>query len=378
MKNLRRFLSFLLAATMLLALNVTALAAEDTGYTDVDAGAWYADAVQYTRERGLMGGTGNGRFSPEEPTDLAMVVTILHRDAGTPAAGGDAPTGASDWYTGAAAWAGEQGFLANVNNTFEGTPITREDMVTILWRYMGRPAGSGADFSDEAQIAAYAAQAVDWARENGIVGGKPGNLFDPQGGTTRAELAAILQRFLTLKQQDAARPETPAGSGGNTLVVYFSASGSTEAVAGYIADTLDADTFEIVPATPYTSADLNWSEPSSRVNAEHEDTSLRNIELTADEVENWDSYDTVFIGYPIWWGIAAWPTDSFVRANDFTGKTVIPFCTSASSGLGESGELLAELAGTGNWLEGRRFRSGAVQSEVQAWLQELGLPAALH
>ena len=95
--------------------------------------------------------------------------------------------------------------------------------------------------------------------------------------------------------------------------------------------------------------------------------------MTTTEVENWDSYDTVFIGYPIWWGIAAWPTDSFVEANDFTGKTVIPFCTSSSSGLGQSGELLAELAGTGDWLEGQRFRSGVSQEDVSEWVDSLGL-----
>ena len=84
----------------------------------------------------------------------------------------------------------------------------------------------------------------------------------------------------------------------------------------------------------------------------------------------------MFIGYPIWWGIAAWPTDSFAKANDFTGKTVIPFCTSSSSGLGQSGELLAELAGTGEWLEGERFRSGVSQEDVNEWVDSLGLSAA--
>ena len=93
----------------------------------------------------------------------------------------------------------------------------------------------------------------------------------------------------------------------------------------------------------------------------------------ADTVEGWDQYDTVFIGYPIWWGIAAWPVDAFIEANDFTGKTVIPFCTSASSGLGESGELLAEMAGTGDWLEGHRFSSNVSESDVQSWLDGLGL-----
>lgn len=161
--------------------------------------------------------------------------------------------------------------------------------------------------------------------------------------------------------------------GGKTLVVYYSATGSTQAVAGYIADATGGDLFEIVPAEPYTSEDLNWSDQESRVSREHDDASLRDVELTKATVENWDEYDTVFIGYPIWWGVAAWPTDSFVAANDFTGKTVIPFCTSSSSGLGESGELLAELAGTGDWLEGQRFRSSASENDVVEWVNGLGL-----
>ncbi len=106
---------------------------------------------------------------------------------------------------------------------------------------------------------------------------------------------------------------------------------------------------------------------------EHNNPDERDVELVAATVPDWESYDTVFIGYPIWWGIAAWPVDGFIEANDFTGKTVVPFCTSASSGLGQSGELLAEAAGTGNWLEGGRFSSGASEATIQAWLEELGL-----
>lgn len=171
---------------------------------------------------------------------------------------------------------------------------------------------------------------------------------------------------------DTSGDESTAGTG-NVLVVYYSASGNTEAVANYIAEAAGGDLFEITPAEPYTDEDLNWSDENSRVTREHEDESLRDVALTATEVENWDSYDTVFIGYPIWWGIAAWPVDSFVEANDFTGKTVIPFCTSSSSGLGESGALLAELAGSGDWQEGQRFRSSAAQSDIEAWIRELGL-----
>lgn len=175
--------------------------------------------------------------------------------------------------------------------------------------------------------------------------------------------------------------QSAAGSGtdtsgterGNVLVVYYSATGNTESVAGYIAQATGGDLFEITPAEPYTDEDLNWSDENSRVTREHEDESLRDVELTATTVENWDSYDTVFLGYPIWWGIAAWPVDTFVEANDFTGKTVIPFCTSSSSGLGESGQLLADLAGTGDWQEGQRFRSSASQEDVTQWVNSLGL-----
>ena len=177
-----------------------------------------------------------------------------------------------------------------------------------------------------------------------------------------------------------AEPETSSGTGtetelksGGVLVVYYSATGSTEAVAGYIAKTTDADTFAITPAELYTSDDLNWRDNSSRVSKEHDDASLRVMELTETTVDGWEDYDTVFIGYPIWWGIAAWPVDNFINANDFTGKTVIPFCTSSSSGLGESGELLAELAGTGNWLEGQRFRSSVAEADVVEWVNGLNL-----
>lgn len=163
------------------------------------------------------------------------------------------------------------------------------------------------------------------------------------------------------------------GSGSSVLVVYYSATGNTAQVAQYIADSTGGDLFELEPVDPYTSDDLNWTDDNSRVNQEHEDESLRDVELVADTVDNWDQYDTVFIGYPIWWGIAAWPVDGFVEANDFSGKTVIPFCTSSSSGLGQSGELLAYMAGTGDWQEGQRFSSGASQEDVQSWIDELGL-----
>lgn len=171
-------------------------------------------------------------------------------------------------------------------------------------------------------------------------------------------------------QPEETEPSTD-GTSGKTLVVYYSATGNTETVAGYIAATLEADTFEIVPAEPYTSEDLDWTNKNSRVSREHDNESLQAVELASATVENWEDYDTVFIGYPIWWHVAAWPVSSFVVSNDFTGKTVIPFCTSSSSGLGESGELLAEMAGTGDWLDGQRFRSSVNEADVVEWVNSL-------
>ena len=176
--------------------------------------------------------------------------------------------------------------------------------------------------------------------------------------------------------ESGAEPSAESGAettGGKTLVVYYSATNNTEAVAGYIADATGADLFELVPVEPYTSDDLNWTDRDSRVSREHNDESLRVVELENAVPDNWDEYDTVFIGYPIWWGIAAWPVDGFISANDFTGKTVIPFCTSSSSGLGQSGELLRDAAGTGDWLEGQRFQSRADEDTVKEWVASLEL-----
>ena len=160
---------------------------------------------------------------------------------------------------------------------------------------------------------------------------------------------------------------------GKTLVVYFSATGTTEGVAQTIADTVGADLFEVVPSDPYTSDDLNWTNNDSRVSREHNDEGLRAVALESTDVDGWDDYDTVFIGYPIWWGIAAWPMSSFVSDNDFSGKNVVPFCTSLSSGIGQSGELLAELADAGTWLDGQRFSRGSSEADIASWVNGLNL-----
>lgn len=177
----------------------------------------------------------------------------------------------------------------------------------------------------------------------------------------------------TAAEAPADTAEAAAPEAGKVLVVYYSASGNTARVANDIAEAAGADVFEIIPVEPYTSDDLNWTNQSSRISVVHDNPDARTVALASTEVPDWDSHTTVFIGYPIWWGIAAWPVDGFVSANDFTGKTVIPFATSSSSGMGESGTLLAQLAGTGDWQSGQRFSSGTSASDVQAWVSRLDL-----
>ena len=200
-----------------------------------------------------------------------------------------------------------------------------------------------------------------------------GSVNKPASSTTQPETSAPTEQPESSSTAPAeSEPETQPETG-KTLMVYYSASGNTERVAKDIAEAAGADLFEIVPTEVYTSDDLDWTNSDSRVSREHDDESLRDVPLTTTEVPDWDSYDTVFIGYPIWWGIAAWPVDTFVKNNDFTGKTVIPFATSSSSGMGQSGSLLADMAGTGEWQEGQRFSSGVSSDDVQSWVNGLGL-----
>lgn len=205
-----------------------------------------------------------------------------------------------------------------------------------------------------------------------------GSASKPASSTTQPETSAPTEQPATEPSESSSTTPTESEPGtqpetGKTLVVYYSASGNTERVAKDIAEAAGADLFEIVPTEVYTSDDLDWTNPDSRVSREHDDESLRDVPLTTTEVPDWDSYDTVFIGYPIWWGIAAWPVDTFAKNNDFTGKTVIPFATSSSSGIGQSGSLLADMAGTGEWQEGQRFSSGVSSDDVQSWVNGLGL-----
>lgn len=159
--------------------------------------------------------------------------------------------------------------------------------------------------------------------------------------------------------------------GSKTLVVYFSASGNTEAVAETITETLDAELYELVPETPYTEADLDWNTPGSRVNAEHKDPSFRTA--IAGEAMDLSGYDTILIGYPLWWREAPSIVRNFVENSDLAGKTVIPFCTSMSDGFGSSGDTLAAMAPGATWMTGQRFGESPDAATVAQWVNGLGI-----
>ena len=161
----------------------------------------------------------------------------------------------------------------------------------------------------------------------------------------------------------------PDESGKDTLVVYFSATGTTKGVAEKIAAITGADLYEIKAAQEYTSADLDWNDSDSRTTHEQNDKSAR-PEIGSDPV-SLDGYSTIYIGFPIWWGEEPRIMDTFVESYDFDGITMIPFCTSGGSGIGMSGKNLESNAGSGKWLEGDRLNGSASEEELKAWIDGL-------
>lgn len=169
--------------------------------------------------------------------------------------------------------------------------------------------------------------------------------------------------------------EIPETHGSKVLVAYFSATNTTEGVAEHIANGLNADLYEIIPEDPYTDADLNYNDNNSRSTIEMNDPSSR--PAISGSVENMGQYDIVFIGYPIWWGEAPRIVSTFVESYDFSGKTVVPFCTSGGSGIANSVSNIRGLANGATWLDGRRF-GGTSRDAIIEWVNSLNLGAAAN
>ena len=214
----RKTASRVLAGALLAALlplpaaTAARAAAGGSSFSDVIPGAWYAGAVSYVYDNGLMAGVSSSTFAPELSMSRAMLATVLYRLAGSPAVAGQdgfADTEDGAWYADAVLWAQQNGYVTGYSSQTFGTndPVTREQVATILWRYAGSPAADGGTpYADAGTISDWAAAAVDWAQADQIISGKPGNCFDPAGQATRAETAVILARY-DQNSQPAPEPE---------------------------------------------------------------------------------------------------------------------------------------------------------------------------
>lgn len=343
MRNLKHLAALCMAAVLTLALAVTAFAAvDDTGYSDVDANAWYAEAVMYCREHGLMSGIGNRQFAPEGSLTRAMLVSVLWRQAGGPAVNylmqfSDVPEGR--WYSEAIRWAASERLILGYGDGRFGTndTITQAQLNIIMNKYTDRPI------------------------TDNIPGFAGGN-----APVTRAQTAAVMWNL-------AHSQDTPS-SGARVLVAYFSGTGTTRGVAQNLVNALGTDTatlHEIIPTHPYTSADLDYTNSNCRSVTEQHDPSAR--PAIANSVSNLDDYDIVFLGYPIWNNDVPRIIYTFLENENLSGKTIVPFCTSGGSGISNSVSNIRGLATGATWLDGRRFNSGTSRNTMADWVNGLGL-----
>ncbi len=368
-------LVLLLALGVTLTLAATALAAGD-GFSDVAGDAPYAGAIQWAADNGYVNGYADGRFGVDDNVTRAQLAAILHRSAGSPAAVGSArfsDVAAGAYYAGAAGWAAGTGLVNGYADGRFGVndPVTRQQVAAILWRWAGSPEAAAEDCPDESAISAYARTAADWCRANGILTLREDGRFDPLSPATRAEVVSALYQC---RNGGTPAPAPAPRETGKVLVACFSNTGSTENIARHLEALLDADFYAITPAVPYTAADLNYTDSNCRANREQRDDSVR--PAISGALPDLADYDTVFLGYPIWHGQAPKILYTFLESGDFSGKTIVPFCTSGSSGIGSSAANLRSSAASAAWLEGRRFSGSASRETVGAWVDELDLPAA--
>ena len=375
MKTLKRLSAVLTASALALALSATAFSAvEDTGFSDVAADAWYGEAVMYCRDNGLMNGTSQTTFTPDATMTRAQLCAVFYRMAGSPEVSGadafaDTPAGA--WYEDAILWAGQNGIMSGYTAASFGPndPVTRAQIAAILWRYAGQPDSDAAEnYTDETSIPSWADTAVDWAQASGTITGMADGSFQPNGRATRAQVAVILMRY---DSRTAPTPAPPPEAGTDVLVAYFSATSNTETIAGHLQGILDADLYEIMPEVPYTSADLDYTDSNSRSQVEGRDPDAR--PAISGSVENMEDYEVIFLGYPIWNGQAPKIISTFLERYDFSGKVIVPFCTSDSSVIGSSARNVEGLAPGATWLDGQRFADSAGQETVEQWVDSLDL-----
>jgi len=325
----------------------------------------------------------NIRFAPERTFTRASLATVLYRMAGSPAVSGEdsfADTASGAWYSDAVLWASQNGVVNGIGSGLYGTddPTTQEQLAVMLWRDAGSYVLDREKYASaegvEQLASDWAFDAVVWAKAEALL--TDASEFQPKAAASRAQVADMVYRYLLLKERfrdvDAVSGATQKPDGGSkVLVAYFSCTGSTEKIANHIADILGVTAYRITPETPYTSADLNYSDSSTRATREQNDASAR--PAISGSVENMADYDVVFLGYPIWWGQAPKIMYTFVESCDLAGKTIIPFCTSGSSGIGSSATNLSAGAPKATWLTGNRFSGSASRDSIAGWINGLGL-----
>ena len=382
---MKRILTILMATAMALGLVLPAAVAADP-YTDLTGEEWYAGAVYALWDRSIMNGMAEGRFGADGTFTRAQLATVLYRMAGNPAVSGEdsfTDTMSGSWYSDAVLWASRNGVVNGYGNGLFGPndPTTQEQLATMLWR----DAGSyvlGSEYADasgvENDASPYAVDAVRWARVDGLL--TDAVVFAPKQPASRGQVADMVYRYLQLLERFA-EPDAVSGAtqkqeeqqdqstGSKVLVVCFSCTGNTAKIAGYIAEALDADLYQITPEVPYSDDDRNYNDSGSRTTKEQNDPAAR--PAISGTVENMAEYDVIFLGYPIWWGRAPKIMYTFVESYDLAGKTIVPFCTSGSSPIGSSAADLSKSAPDAYWLDGDRFSGGASRESVRNWVDGL-------
>ncbi|MBQ1374693.1 MAG: aldo/keto reductase [Clostridia bacterium] len=402
MKTYKKYFAIMLVGALMLAMCLPAMAAV---YDDVPDGAWYSAGAEGLFERGIMNGTGGGRFSPEDTFTRAQLAAVMYRMAGSPEVSGEddfTDTEAGAWYSDAVVWAAKNGIVNGYGGGLFGTndPVTQEQLAVMLWRDAGSYDAGG---DTETGASDYAVKAVRWLFSEKLIN-EAAPSFEPREAAKRAQVADTVYRYITLKEQYAdavsgatAKTEGQGQSGtagGKMLVVYFSRAGenynvgritegNTAKLAKEIAAQTGADLFEIVPETAYPEG---YDDMLAAATDERKNNARPKIKT---HIDNFESYDTVFIGYPIWWGDLPMIMHTFMESYDFTGKTVVPFNTHEGSGQAGTQSAIEEKLSGAKVLRGFAMQGSAAQAlkcdgtneAVKVWLSGLGInekPAAAN
>lgn len=390
---MKRIATLLLSIALMLGFAIPAMAAEP--YADVNGDEWFAEAANALRERGIMNGVGGNCFAPNETFTRAQLAAVLYRMAGSPAVAGEdsfSDTEPGAWYADAVLWASQTGVVNGIGNGLYGTNdlTTQEQLAVMLWRNAGSYV-LGSEYASESgaenEASAWAVDAVRWARVEELL--TEAAAFEPKAPASRAQVADMVYRYLLLSEKfadvDAVSGATQK-AGGRILIAYFSRAGenysvgvidegNTAKLAKEIATQTGGALFEIVPLNTYPSA---YNDMLPIATAEKNSNARPAIQNT---VEHFDGYDTVFIGYPIWWGDLPMILHTFLESYDFAGKTVIPFNTHEGSGQSGTQSVIANKLSDATVLQGLAMRGSTAQAlkcdgtdaTVKNWLDGLGL-----